>query len=109
MSLTVIANEIDVSPLHAGRGTGAPLLTAQLPFLGAVKVRVAVQIGQTETTLGELLELKQGAVLSLDQLLDQPIDVLVDGHVVARGSLVAVGDQFGVRLTQTPSMLGASA
>jgi len=106
MSVTVIANEIETSPLHAGRGNGAPLLPAHLPFLGAVKVRVTVQVGEVETTVGELLEMKQGGVLPLQQLLDQPIDVLVDGHVVARGSLVAVGDHFGVRLTQTPTMLG---
>lgn len=105
MSVTVIANEIELSPLTASGGSGAPLLPAQLPFLGAVRVRVAVQIGSTETSLGELLEMKQGGVLALDQLLDQPIDVLVDGHVVARGSLMAVGDHFGVRLSETPSTL----
>ncbi len=106
MSVSVIANEIDLSPLAASQGSGAPLLPAQLPFLSAVKVRVGVQIGSTETSLGELLEMKQGSVLALDQLLDQPVDVLVDGHVVARGSLVAVGEHFGVRLTETPVTLG---
>lgn len=109
MSLTVVANEVEVPPLASSHGAGAPLLQTHLPFLGAVKVRVAVQIGKADATVGELLEMKQGAVLSLEQLLDQPLDVLVDGHVVARGSLVAVGDNFGVRLTQTPSMLGATA
>ncbi len=107
MSVTVIANEIDLSPLSGGQGAGAPLLPAQLPFLGSVKVRVSVQIGDTETTLGELLALKQGGVLALNQLLDQPLDVLVDGHVVARGSLVAVGEHFGVRLSETPTSLAA--
>ena len=108
MSVTVIANEIELSALAGGKGSGAPLLPTQLPFLGSVKVRVAVQIGETETTLGELLEMKQGGVLPLNQLLDQPIDVLVDGHVIARGSLVAVGDHFGVRLSETPSSLAAA-
>lgn len=108
MSVTVIANEIELSPLSGGKGSGAPLLPAQLPFLGSVKVRVAVQIGDTETSLGELLEMKQGGVLTLNQLLDQPIDVLVDGHVIARGHLVAVGDHFGVRLTETPVSLAAA-
>src|SRR5262245_26990684 len=102
MSVTVIANEIELSNLPGSKGEGAALLTAQMPFLSGVKVRVSVQVGDTETTLGELLEMKQGGVLALDQLLDQPIDVRVDGHVIARGSLVAVGDHFGVRLTETP-------
>lgn len=109
MSVTVIANEIDLSPLSAGEGGGKPLLPPQLPFLGAVKVRVSVQIGDVETSLGELLAMKEGGVLALDQSLDQPIDVRVDGHVVARGTLVAVGDHFGVRLTETPSMMAPSA
>ena len=43
-------------------------------------------------------------MLALDRALDQPLDVLLDGHVVARGTLVAVGDHFGLRLTETPSM-----
>lgn len=105
MSVTVIANEIELSPLSATSGSGTPLLPAQLPFLGAVKVRVVAQIGSTEISLGELMDMKQGGVLALDRLVDQPIDVMVDGHVVARGSLVAVGDHFGVRLSQTPSAL----
>ena len=108
MSVTVIANEIELSALTFGKGSSASLLRTQLPFLRSVKVRVAVQIGETETTLGELLEMKQGGVLPLKQLLDQPIDVLVDGHVIARGSLVAVGDHFGVRLSETPSSLAAA-
>jgi flagellar motor switch protein FliN/FliY len=99
----VIANEIELSALSEDTDAGAALLPARLPFLGSVKVHVTVQIGQAETTLGELLEMKQGGVLPLNQPLDQPIDVIVDGHVVARGSLVAVGDHFGVRLSETPS------
>lgn len=105
MSVTVLANEIELSPLNAAAGSGAPLLPAQLPFLAAVKVQVAVQIGTTETSLGALMDMKQGGVLALDQMVDQPIDVLVDGHVVARGSLVAIGDHFGVRLSETPTTL----
>jgi flagellar motor switch protein FliN/FliY len=102
MSVTVLANELDLSPLPDTAGAGAPVLPQQLPFLKGVKVKVSVQIGSTETTVGDLLDLKQGGVLPLDQLLDQPIEVLVDGHVVARGSLVAVGDHFGVCLSETP-------
>jgi flagellar motor switch protein FliN/FliY len=105
MSVTVLANEIELSPLTDTLGGGAPLMPARLPFLGAVKVRVDVRIGNAETSLGALLDMKQGAVLALDQLLDQPLDVLIDGHVVARGSLVAIGDHFGVRLIETPSMV----
>jgi len=70
---------------------------------------VSVRVGQAETTVGELLEMKPGAVLALDRLVDQALDVLVDEHVVARGTLVAVGDHFGIRLTEPPSVSATSA
>ncbi len=108
MNMTVLANEIDLSPLPAAMGADKPLWDSPLPFLGAVKVRVCARIGGAEISVGDLLELKQGAVLALDQSLDEPIDILVDGHVVARGSLVAIDDQFGIRLTETPLSLGSN-
>jgi len=57
-------------------------------------------VGEVETSVSELLQLKQGSVLALDRLVDEPLDVLVDQHVVARGVLVAVGEHFGVRITE---------
>jgi flagellar motor switch protein FliN/FliY len=95
--------EIELSALEAARDGAALVAPGALPFLKSVKVRVVVRVGQAETTVGELLEMKQGGVLALDRLVDQPLDVLVDEHVVARGTLVAVGDHFGVRLTEPPS------
>jgi flagellar motor switch protein FliN/FliY len=81
-----------------------PAVEAPLPFLGAVKVTVDVRVGRLESTVGELLALREGTVLTLDRAVDRPLDVLLDGHVVARGTLVAVGDHFGLRLTETPAM-----
>jgi flagellar motor switch protein FliN/FliY len=54
--------------------------------------------------VAELLEMKQGAVLVLDRAVEAPLDILVDGHVVARGTLVAVGEHFGVRITETAAV-----
>jgi flagellar motor switch protein FliN/FliY len=102
--MTTVAHEIELEPLaDVGLG-GKPLLSSALPFLGAVKVRVAVRVGAAEVSVAELLKLERGSVLTLDRLLEQPLDVLIDEHVVARGTLVAIGDHFGVRLTQTASM-----
>lgn len=67
-----------------------------------VKVALTVSVGSVEITLGELLEAKQQQVIRLDRTIDQPVDVLLDGRVVARGTLVAVDDQFGVRITELP-------
>jgi flagellar motor switch protein FliN/FliY len=99
--MTVLANEIELEPLIQPPG-GKPLWggSEALPFLGTVKVRVSVRVGSAHTSVGELLAMKQGAVLPLDRLVDEPLDILVDEHVVARGMLVAVGDYFGVRITE---------
>jgi len=93
-----IANEIELEPLSQHNSDAKPL--TGLPFLGAVKIHVAVRVGEVETSISELLQLKQGSVLALDRLVDEPLDVLVDQHVVARGVLVAVGEHFGVRITE---------
>jgi flagellar motor switch protein FliN/FliY len=73
----------------------------QLPVLGSIRIRVSVRVGTTHISVADLLKLQQGGVLPLDQLLDEPLDVLVDDLVVARGALVSVGDHFGVRITET--------
>lgn len=99
--MTTIANEIELEPLPEGKPDGKPVLSSVLPFLGSVKVRLSVRVGGAEVSVSELLKLERGAVLSLDKGVDEPLDVLIDGFVVARGTLVAVGEQFGVRITET--------
>lgn len=103
--MSLVATEIELETLaetHSNRS----LLPApgNWPFLGSVKVRVVVRVGAAHTSVGELLELKQGAVLPLDRLVDEPLDVLIDDHVVARGLLVAVGEHFGVRITENATL-----
>jgi flagellar motor switch protein FliN len=100
--MTITAHELDLLALEPAT-EGAPLFgAAPLPFLKSVKVRVSVRVGETETSVSELLALKAGGTLTLNRLVDQPLDILVDNHIVARGTLVAVGDHFGVRLTEPP-------
>lgn len=95
-------------PPGPSQGSGKPVLGAMLPVLGKVKVQVSVQVGSVQTSVADLVALKQGAVLALDRLVDQPLDVLVDDHVVARGMLVAVGEHFGVCITEAATVdLGA--
>lgn len=106
--MTTIANEIELEALPTLELSGKPLVASTLPFLSSVKVRVAVRVGGAEISVAELLELKQGAVLSLDRFVEQPLDVLVDEHVVARGMLVAVGDHFGVRITEAATLTSAA-
>jgi flagellar motor switch protein FliN len=97
----MIANEVELESLSEMKPNGKATLGSLAPFLASVKVQVAVRVGCAEISVGELLKLQQGEVLLLDRLVEQPLDVLVDGHVVARGSLVAVEEHFGVRITQS--------
>jgi flagellar motor switch protein FliN len=99
--MTTIATEIELEPLSEVKANGQSVLSSVLPFLGSVKVRVSVRVGGTEISVADLLKMEHGSVLALDRDVEAPLDVLIDGLVVARGSLVAVGEQFGVRITET--------
>lgn len=62
-------------------------------------LEIAVRLGNTTRTIGELLKLVAGAVIELDREVDQPADLIVNGQVVARGEIVIIGENFGVRIS----------
>lgn len=97
---------IDLPTLVDEAPSGQPLFAGQaaLPFLGSLKVRLTAQLGTAEISVAELTALQKGATIGLDRLLDQPIDLIAEGHVVAQGTLVAVGDNFGLRITAAPKL-----
>jgi flagellar motor switch protein FliN/FliY len=68
-----------------------------------VPVELAVEIGRTRMTIGETLELRPGSVVSLDRLAGEPVDLLVNGKRIARGEVVAIDEEFGLRLTEVVS------
>ncbi|MCP3914818.1 MAG: flagellar motor switch protein FliN [bacterium] len=79
-----------------GELTGEPL---GLDSLLDVPVRVTVQIGRASMSLGELMKLGPGALVSLDREAHEPADILVNGKVVARGEVVTIENSYGVRIT----------
>lgn len=79
----------------------APLVPSLHP-LHQVKTTLQVCVGSATLTVGELLGAQEQQVLQLDRDIHQPVDLLLEGHVVARGQLVAVGDRFAVRITELP-------
>lgn len=91
----------------ASHPDGAPALGSFHP-LYQVKARLQVCVGEVTLTVGELLAARQQQVLRLDRALDQPVDLMVEGKVVARGHLVAVGNHFAVRLTELPQPMSLS-
>ncbi len=64
-----------------------------------VKVNLSLEVGRANLSLRELLALNQGSIVELDRLAGEPLDVLVNGTLVARGEVVLVDDKFGVYLT----------
>ena len=68
-----------------------------------IPVTLSVEIGQTQISIRNLLQLNQGSVVELDRLAGEPLDVLVNGTLVAHGEVVVVNDKFGIRLTDVMS------
>jgi len=64
-----------------------------------VPVMVSMEIGRSRISIRNLLQLNQGSVVELDRLAGEPMDVLVNGTLVAQGEVVVVNDKFGIRLT----------
>lgn len=70
-----------------------------------IPVKLTVELGRTKMTIKELLRLAQGSVVSLDGLAGEPLDILINGYLIAQGEVVVVNDKYGVRITDiiTPS------
>lgn len=103
--MITIATEIDLEPLATDAASGQNLLNSALPFLGSLQVDVLVQVGGASVSVAELLNMKKGSVIALDRLVAHPLDISVGGHVIARGTLVAIDEHFGVRISETVSQV----
>ena len=101
-----ITQMVELPTLQKSEGKGPSILANSLDAIEHVKVRLTVQIGETDITIGELNTLKEEQVLKLDTLADAPVDILLEGRVVARGQLVAVDDNFGIRIVELPKTRG---
>lgn len=82
---------------------------SDLRRLSAVPIDLSVEVGRTRLTIGETLELREGSVITLDRMADEPVDVLVNGTPIARGEVVVIDEQFGLRLTHILSEERAAA
>ena len=80
----------------------APLTfqTRGFDFLKDVDVRLTVELGRTEMKLKDVLSLTEESVVMLDKLTDQLLDVMVNGKLIARGEVVVVDENFGIKITQ---------
>ena len=90
-------DEIEFMPLEPAAAAGAD--GADLSRLYDVPVELAVEIGRTRMTIGQTLELRPGSVVSLNRLAGEPVDLLINGKPIARGEVVVIDEEFGLRIT----------
>lgn len=96
------AQSLELEEAGAPPSPAAARLLREPHPLHTVKVRLQVCVGEAEMTVGELLGARQSEVLVLRRTLEQPVDLVLEGKVVARGQLVAVDGSFAVRITELP-------
>lgn len=85
---------------------GTPLRKNGNPDLDVIldiPVTISMEVGRTAITIRNLLQLNQGSVIELDRLAGEPLDVLVNGTLIAHGEVVVVNEKFGIRMTDVIS------
>ena len=92
LELEQLEDDPSASPSHVGE-------SADLRRLSDVPVEVAVEMGRTTMTVGETLELRHGSIVTLNRMAGEPVDLLVNGTPIARGEVVVIDEQFGLRIT----------
>lgn len=71
----------------------------KLRALENIEVEMSIEVGRTEITIADLLRLNEGSVVELDRLAGEPLDILVNGTMIAKGEVVMVGERFGIRFS----------
>jgi flagellar motor switch protein FliN/FliY len=92
VEFTPLGEDAAPGPGHGG--------DADLTRLTEVMVELTVEVGRTRMQLGETMSLGPGSVVTLDRLADKPVDLLVNGRPIARGEVVVIDEQFGLRITE---------
>jgi len=107
--------EGDPLQVNAGEGAGGrpfarenasigPHEAIDLDVIMDVPVTLAMEFGRTQISIKNLLKLNQGSIVELDRLAADPLDIFVNGTLVARGEVVVVNEKFGIRLTDIISL-----
>jgi flagellar motor switch protein FliN/FliY len=87
-------------PLEAIPDAAPAASDADLARLHAVPVELAVEIGRTRMTIGDTLGLGPGSIITLNRMAGEPVDLLVNGRPIARGEVVVIDEEFGLRVTE---------
>ncbi len=107
--LSVPTPELELEPLLGDPSAGIrPIESDSLELLGDVEMAVTAVLGRTRLSVRHLLGLAVGHVVELDRTADSAVDLLVNGTLVARGEVVVIDDEFGVRITEIAGRRGPS-
>jgi flagellar motor switch protein FliN len=77
--------------------------TSNISLLFDVMLDAAIELGRTQMTIEEILKLTKGSVIELEKLASEPVEFLVNGKTIARGEVVVIDDNFGIRITEVLS------
>ena len=99
------ANDYERAAFKELNGNGKQLTTGEtnLDVILDIPVTLSMEIGRTELPIHNLLQLNQGSVVELDRLAGEPLDVLINGTLIAHGEVVVINEKFGIRLTDVIS------
>lgn len=100
-------DDVQAMPLDPLEDEGQPRAIPEdgpeLDVILDIPVRISMEVGSTQIPIRNLLQLNQGSVVELDRLAGEPLDVMVNGTLIAHGEVVMVNDKFGIRLTDVVS------
>lgn len=101
MSEAVVYEQLDQAAAAGPDAAGASAYSdTDLRRLSDVPMELSVEIGRAHMTVGETLQLRAGSVVTLERLAGEPVDLLVNGTPIARGEVVVVDEQFGLRVSE---------
>lgn len=110
MTETIEYEQFEGTPADGSAAAGA-----DLSRLSDIPMELSVEIGRTHMTVGRTLELRVGSIVELERQAGEPVDLLVNGSPIARGEVVVIDEQYGLRITeildggQEASLIGSAA
>ena len=111
MAETVAYAPFETTLSDAAPAAPRPVTAEELARLHDVPVELAVEVGRTKMTIREALALGPGSIVTLNRLAGEPVDLLVNGKPIARGEVVVIDEEFGLRITEivAPERRGEAA
>lgn len=100
------ADEVEVAPLEELSDSSTPISEDErrkLDTIMDIPVTISMEVGRSQISIRNLLQLNQGSVVELDRVAGESLDVMVNGTLIAHGEVVVVNDKFGIRLTDVIS------